>query len=67
MSLSKLSLLDGAASPVSSPPPTSALKARLTQDMKAAMVSKDKTKLAAIRAILTAVKQKEVDNRVEQR
>eukprot|EP01031_Cornospumella_fuschlensis_P029041 gene29041-35054_t len=44
----------------------SPLKARLNQDMKTAMVNKEKNKLAAIRAVLTAIKQKEVDDRVEQ-
>ena len=41
------------------------LKARLSTDMKEAMKAKDKAKLAAVRAIQTAIKQKEVDERVE--
>eukprot|EP01031_Cornospumella_fuschlensis_P028973 gene28973-34965_t len=60
-----LVLFDGATSPAV-PPSMSPLKARLNQDMKTAMVNKEKNKLAAIRAVLTAIKQKEVDDRVEQ-
>lgn len=41
------------------------LKARITEDMKAAMKAKEAGKLAAIRLLLAAVKQKEVDERVE--
>lgn len=41
------------------------LKARITEDMKAAMKAKETGKLAAIRLLLAAVKQKEVDERVE--
>ena len=41
----------------------SALKARLTDDMKAAMKSGDKARLGVIRLLLAAVKQKEVDER----
>jgi len=43
----------------------SELKARLTADMKAAMKSGDKERLAVIRMLLAAIKQKEVDERVE--
>ena len=47
------------------PAPTpSGIKSRLANDMKEAMRSKQKEKLAAIRAIQTAIKQKEVDDRV---
>ncbi|HZH44498.1 MAG TPA: GatB/YqeY domain-containing protein [Lysobacter sp.] len=41
------------------------LKQRLTDDMKAAMKSGDKASLAAIRLINAAIKQKEVDERIE--
>ncbi len=42
----------------------SALKARLTDDMKQAMKSGDKARLGVIRLLLAAIKQKEVDDRV---
>ena len=41
------------------------LKARLTEDMKAAMKSGDKESLAVIRLINAAIKQKEVDERIQ--
>ena len=41
------------------------LKQRLTDDMKAAMKGSDKATLAVIRLINAAIKQKEVDERVE--
>jgi len=41
------------------------LKARITEDMKSAMKAKETGKLSAIRLLLAAVKQKEVDERVE--
>lgn len=41
------------------------LKDQVTADMKTAMKAKDKDRLGAIRLILAAVKQKEVDERVE--
>ena len=41
------------------------LKARITEDMKTAMKAKETEKLSAIRLLLAAVKQKEVDERVE--
>lgn len=41
------------------------LKQRLTEDMKAAMKSGDKHSLGVIRLINAAIKQKEVDERVE--
>ena len=41
------------------------LKARITEDMKTAMKARDSARLAAIRLLLAAVKQKEVDERVE--
>jgi uncharacterized protein YqeY len=43
----------------------SELKARITEDMKSAMKAKDKDALKAIRMILGAIKQKEVDDRIE--
>ena len=42
-----------------------ALKQRITDDMKNAMRAKDKEVLGVIRLILAAVKQKEVDERIE--
>lgn len=41
------------------------LKARLTEDMKAAMKSGEKDTLAVIRLINAAIKQKEVDERIQ--
>ena len=41
------------------------LKAKISDDMKTAMRAKDATRLAAIRLLLAAMKQKEVDERVE--
>jgi len=41
------------------------LKDRITEDMKAAMRAKEMDKLSTIRMLLAAVKQKEVDERVE--
>lgn len=41
------------------------IKGRLSADMKAAMKAKEKVRLGAIRAAQTAMKQKEVDDRVE--
>ena len=41
------------------------LKTRLTDDMKAAMKAGEKSRLAVIRLINAAIKQKEVDERVE--
>jgi len=40
------------------------LKARITDDMKAAMRAKDAARLLAIRGLLAAVKQREVDERI---
>jgi uncharacterized protein YqeY len=42
-----------------------ALKEQITEDMKAAMRAKDAPRLSAIRLLLAAIKQKEVDGRVE--
>lgn len=39
------------------------LKAQITEDMKAAMRAKDTQRLAAVRLMLAAIKQKEVDER----
>jgi uncharacterized protein YqeY len=44
---------------------TSAIKGQITEDMKAAMRSQDKERLGTIRLILSALKQKEVDERIE--
>ncbi|CAN5689724.1 GatB/YqeY domain-containing protein [soil metagenome] len=41
------------------------LRQRLTDDMKAAMKSGDKARLGVVRLILAAVKQREVDERIE--
>ncbi len=41
------------------------LKTRISDDMKAAMRAKDAPRLGAIRLLLAAMKQKEVDERVE--
>ncbi len=41
------------------------LKERITEDMKTAMRAKDAERLGTIRMLLAAVKQKEVDERVE--
>ena len=41
------------------------LKAQITEDMKAAMRAKDTERLGAIRMLTAAMKQKEVDERVE--
>ena len=43
---------------------TTALKERITEDMKAAMRAKDAGRLSAIRLLQAAIKQKEVDERV---
>ena len=41
------------------------LKERITEDMKAAMRAKDAPRLSAIRLLLAAMKQREVDERVQ--
>jgi len=41
------------------------LKERITEDMKAAMRAKDSARLGAIRMLTAAMKQKEVDERIE--
>ncbi|HZT63405.1 MAG TPA: GatB/YqeY domain-containing protein [Burkholderiales bacterium] len=41
------------------------LKQQISEDMKTAMRAKDSARLSAIRLILAAVKQKEVDERIE--
>jgi hypothetical protein len=41
------------------------LKERITEDMKAAMRAKDAERLGAIRMLLAACKQREVDERIE--
>lgn len=44
---------------------TQTLKNRLTEDMKTAMRHKDKDRLGTVRMILAAIKQVEVDERIE--
>ncbi|MHB1174266.1 MAG: GatB/YqeY domain-containing protein [Sulfuriferula sp.] len=41
------------------------LKAQITEDMKTAMRAKDTARLGAIRLLLAAIKQREVDERIE--
>ena len=41
------------------------LKEKITEDMKSAMRSKESSKLGVIRLLLAAMKQKEVDERVD--
>lgn len=41
------------------------LKERITEDMKAAMRARDAARLSAVRLLLAALKQKEVDERLE--
>ena len=41
------------------------LKDQITEDMKAAMRAKDSARLSALRLLLAAVKQREVDERIE--
>lgn len=41
------------------------LKARITEDMKTAMKAKETARLGAVRLILAAIKQREVDERIE--
>ena len=41
------------------------LKAKITEDMKSALRAKDAPRLSAIRLLLAAIKQKEIDERVE--
>jgi uncharacterized protein YqeY len=41
------------------------LKERITEDMKASMRSGDKDRLAGIRLVLAAIKQREVDERIQ--
>ncbi len=43
----------------------SELKLRITDDMKSAMKAKDKDALTAVRMIVGAIKQREVDERIE--
>ena len=46
------------------PMTASALKDRITEDMKAAMRAREADRLGAIRMLLAAIKQKEVDERI---
>lgn len=43
----------------------SVLKQQLTDDMKTAMRAKDKQRLGVVRLVLAAIKQREVDERIE--
>ena len=43
---------------------TTSLKDRITEDMKSAMRAKESARLSAIRLLLAAIKQKEVDERI---
>jgi len=43
----------------------SLLKARIFEDMKSAMRAKDRARLSTVRLMLAAVKQQEVDHRIE--
>jgi uncharacterized protein YqeY len=49
---------------MSAPAPGPALKDRITEDMKAAMRARDTARLGAIRMLLAAIKQREVDERI---
>src|SRR4029078_2604284 len=44
---------------------TSTIKEKITEDMKTAMRNQEKERLATIRLILAALKQREVDERIE--
>ncbi len=44
---------------------SSSLKARLQEDVKRAMKARDRERLAATRMIMAAIKQREVDERIE--
>ena len=41
------------------------LKTRITDDMKTAMKARETARLAAIRLLLAAVRQKEIDERID--
>ncbi|GGY07852.1 aspartyl-tRNA amidotransferase subunit B [Paludibacterium paludis] len=45
--------------------PIMSLKARISDDMKSAMKARESSRLAAIRLLMAAMKQKEVDERIE--
>ncbi|PHS72797.1 MAG: glutamyl-tRNA amidotransferase [Cycloclasticus sp.] len=45
--------------------PANALSLRIREDMKLAMKAKEKEKLGVIRLILAAIKQREIDERIE--
>src|SRR5690606_8614358 len=47
------------------PAPMTTLKAQLTSDMKTAMKAGDKARLGVIRLVNAAIKQREVDERIE--
>lgn len=66
--LSKLKVIialnEASSDSTPSPAPSSGIKEVLQADVKQAMKDKNKEKLAGIRAIQTAIKQREVDDRV---
>src|SRR3972149_803807 len=47
------------------PSPAMSLKARITDDMKAALKARETPRLSAVRLLLAAIKQREVDERKE--
>ena len=49
---------------MTAPMPNFSLKDRITEDMKAAMRAREAERLGAIRMLLAAIKQKEVDERI---
>jgi hypothetical protein len=51
--------------PVNMQVETVSIKDKLSTDMKEAMKAKEKVRLGAIRSVQVAIKQKEVDDRVE--
>ncbi|MFN5511057.1 MAG: GatB/YqeY domain-containing protein, partial [Burkholderiales bacterium] len=50
---------------MNAPASGSSLKQRITDDMKAAMKAREAGRLGAIRMLLAAIKQREVDERIE--
>jgi hypothetical protein len=55
----------GRAQPLNMQVETVLIKDKLSTDMKEAMKAKEKVRLGAIRSVQVAIKQKEVDDRVE--
>lgn len=50
---------------LSNPGPEMSLKNRISEDMKAAMRAREAGRLSAIRMLLAAIKQREIDERIE--